>query len=560
MRYRKKIIIWILILVAIKIVMLSVILAPSSFADGYLYSKMARSFFNNQDFTVHNQIAIAFPPLYSILISPAYLFSNMQVVYFFMKVINAILSSLIVIPAWLLGKQFLRRREAFLFTILVSILPFSFSMTNYIMSENLFYPLILFFIYFFYKSFISAGYKYDILAGITLGLLLITRLISVFLLPMIALIILISIFKKSIDQIKKKAIFFSSFLVLILIFLKPLISLLISKRNPVTGASEAANLLFLKEGSIISGLSWLILYPGYLILASGVIFFMLAIYNIFMNKEKDFFYFKWISVFSFFFVILLAVNHNISLYQYQETLLPLLLGRPLGRYVIGILPLLILNGFMGARLLEGRKIPWKIALPTSLVLLVSSVMISFQLFPFNNLSLTYIGAIKYIFEYFVYSKSTIDAMYHFGTVLFFGALFFVTPILLTRFKVNLKKLFYFFLVLFSVMNLGILGISHINSQVWYDSDQMQIGLWVNENDGNRVSKILFDQDYVGKATKNDQEDYLGDGYTIAGFWMNDEIGFDDISNIDNYDYAITKKELENPKLLQEGNWILYSSN
>lgn len=544
----------------IKIALLSIILAPSSFADGYLYSKMARSFFYNQEFTVHSQIAIAFPPLYSILLSPAYLFNNMQVVFFFMKVINAILSSLIVIPAWLLGKEFLQRRDAFLFTILVSILPFSFSMTNYIMSENLFYPLILFFIYFFYKSFINTGYKYDILAGITLGLLLITRLISVFLLPMMALVILISVFRKNLDQIKKKAVFFSSFLVLILIFLKPLISLLISKRNPVTGASEAANIFFLKEGSIISGLGWLVLYPGYLILASGVFFFMLAIYNIVKNKENNFFYFKWISLLSFVFVILLAINHNISLFQYQETLLPMLLGRPLGRYVIGILPLIILNGFMGARLLEGRKIPWKIALPTSLVLLVSSIIISFQLFPFNNLSLTYIGAMKYIFEYFVYNKSTFEAVYHFGTVLFFGILFFVTPILLARFKVNLKKLFYIFLVLFSMINLGILGISYVNSQVWYDSDQMQIGLWINEHDGNRVSKILFDQDYIGKATKSEQQEYLGDGYTIAGFWMNDEIRFDDISNLNEYDFAITKKELDEDTLIQRGDWKLYSVN
>ena len=212
---------------------------------------------------------------------------------------------------------------------------------------------------------------------------------------------------------------------------------------------------------------------------------------------------------------------------------------------------------MGARSLENNKISLKLSLPISIILLISSIMVSFQLFPFNNTSLSYIGAIKYIFEYFAYGKTSFDAEYHLGTVFFFAAIFLIAPLILSQFKINFKKIIKSFSIFFVLVNIGIFVITMINAQVWYESDQMQIGLWLNKNDP-KISRVMFDKDYIGKATKTEQDEFLGQGYTIAGFWMNDEIKFDDLSSMENYDFIISKKELDKKKLTKKGEWSLYS--
>ena len=73
------------ILVIVKTILYYFIPAPSSFSDGYLYAKMARSFLVDGVFSVHGNQAVQYPPLYPIVISISYIFGNMQIVYFFMK-------------------------------------------------------------------------------------------------------------------------------------------------------------------------------------------------------------------------------------------------------------------------------------------------------------------------------------------------------------------------------------------------------------------------------------------------------------------------------------------
>src|SRR3989344_1467164 len=100
----KLILIFILLVIA-KSLLSSFILAPSEFSDGYIYSKIARSVFFSQEFSVH-EISVDHVPLYPIILSPAYLFQDMNNVYLFMKIINAFISSLIIFPAFFLAKEF----------------------------------------------------------------------------------------------------------------------------------------------------------------------------------------------------------------------------------------------------------------------------------------------------------------------------------------------------------------------------------------------------------------------------------------------------------------------
>ena len=175
----KQIFVFYLIIVLLKILLSSLIPSPSIFSDDYVYMKLARSFFFDFNFTIHQAAVDIYPPLYPMLLSISYLFKDMTIIYPIMKIINALVSSLIIIPAFLLSKEFFTKKKALVIALLISFIPSNFSFSPYIMSENLFYPLSLFTLYFIYKSFLEKGYKYNILAGVFLALSYLTRTIAV---------------------------------------------------------------------------------------------------------------------------------------------------------------------------------------------------------------------------------------------------------------------------------------------------------------------------------------------------------------------------------------------
>ena len=75
------------------------------------------------------------------------------------------------------------------------------------MSEILYYPLFLITFYFMYKSFLEKGYKYNLLAGIFLGLIVLTRIAGLAVVLAYILITLIYLYKfRDYSQIKKKII------------------------------------------------------------------------------------------------------------------------------------------------------------------------------------------------------------------------------------------------------------------------------------------------------------------------------------------------------------------
>ena len=85
----KLILIFILLVIA-KSLLSSFILAPSEFSDGYIYSKIARSVFFSQELSVH-EINVDHLPLYPIILSPAYIFQDMNNVYLFMKIMKILI-------------------------------------------------------------------------------------------------------------------------------------------------------------------------------------------------------------------------------------------------------------------------------------------------------------------------------------------------------------------------------------------------------------------------------------------------------------------------------------
>ena len=177
------------------------------------------------------------------------------------------------------------------------------------------------------------------------------------------------------------------------------------------------------------------------------------------------------------------------------------------------------------------------------------------------MSLTWAGVLKYIFEFFFYDKIDYSIRLFTGSIIFFIALFLLLFILLLFLEktFSLKKLLPYFFIFLILLNLLNYSVDYYDSKVnWYDQEQMQLGLWLNNYDSGKISNVLFDEDSCGQLTKAEQEKICGgagNDRTVIGYWLNDNIFVGDISKAQEYDYVISKNELDLPLIKKSGNGI-----
>ncbi|MBI4159045.1 glycosyltransferase family 39 protein [Candidatus Woesearchaeota archaeon] len=551
-------------IIFLKILLVSIIPAPSAFSDSYIYSKMAQSFFNSGEFSIHGVATSLFPPLYPIFLSISYVFKDMEKVFFLMKIINVILSTLIFIPAYLLAKEFFEKKKSAIIALLVSIIPSSFAFSGYLMAENLLYPLFLTSFYLIYKSFNSESYKFNILAGIFIGLSFLTKVTA---LVLLILTFLYLIYKLSIKQVKKKAILFLFFILTILPWFIRNGRLFGFNFQGLTGhyAKEASLTLNLFQAMPNAG-SWTLLYISFLALASGVLFFLMSFNTVFSKDKKvrDF------SLLVFAGVLILAIIiaiPNIKAVSFYDTILPWLLGRPVGRYIDLVLPLTILLGFIGFQEYEKNRSYFGISfLITSFFVIFGSTLLFFPLFPVNNISLTWIGVLNSIinplFERGLEETSFSLINYIILTALLSLILLFIGYLHYSK-KLILKEILPFIFIFFIISSLGVYSINYYDSsKYWYNGDLMKSGLWLNGRDQGEYS-VLIDERYEGKIWKKDQSSlYEGEGnnsITVIGFWINNEIRIGNVEEAESFKYVISKDNLNLKLIHEEGGIKIYET-
>ena len=550
----KQIILFYFIIALSKILLSLLIPAPSAYSDEYVYMKLARSFFFDFDFSIHNIVVDIFPPLYSMLLSVSYIFKDMTIVYLFMKVINALISSLIIIPAFLLSKEFLSEKKSLIIALLISILPSSFSFTPYIMSENLFYPLFLFTIYFIYKSFSEKKYDYSILAGAFLGLSYLARTIAVGLIGVFFLSYLILFLLEKTDR----KLLFKKFIILLFLFFIVISPWMIKNfylygfhLKLFLGPYTPSALNLVTNFKLINYLVKYFVYISYIILASLIIFPLKSIN--FINKKNI--KFSILLIASLIITLAIAANHGTTEFFFKW-----FTGKFLGRYVDFLLPLVFIAGFAGVNKI--KKINKSTVFIFTFFLIIGSLLTLHALFPVNNLSLTWIGVLKYLFELIFYKKVSYSIDLFTGSLIFFSV-FFVFLLFLILFlekKFSLNKLipyFFIFLILLNLLNYGV--IYYDSKTNWYDEEQMQLGLWLNEYDSDKISNVLFDEKSCGELDKDKREAICGgvnNSRTIIGYWLNDNIVVGDLSNLQNYDYVISQNKL-NLLLIKESDNGIY---
>ena len=555
--FMKKIInqlfIFYLAIVLLKILLSLLIPSPSIFSDDYVYIKLARSFFFDFNFTIHGVAVDVYPPLYPMLLSVSYLFKDMTIIYPLMKVINALVSSLIIIPAFLLSKEFFNEKKSLIIALFISFIPSNFSFSPYIMSENLFYPLSLFTLYFIYKSFLENGYKYNVLAGVFLALSYLTRTIAINIVGALVVSYVILFFIGKINRsliVKKFFVSFCFFIVIISPWMIRNFYLYGFNLKLLFGPYAQSALNIVTKFKLMNYIIKFLVYISYLILASLIIFpFKLT--NIFNKKNLNFLILLIPLLIA---TLVIAANHGSRVVFFEW-----FTGRYIGRYVDFLLPLIFIGGFIGA---ERIKVINKATVAIfSFFLVIGSLLTLHSLFPLNNMSLTWAGVLKYIFEFFFYDKIDYSIRLFTGSIIFFIALFLLLFILLLFLEktFSLKKLLPYFFIFLILLNLLNYSVDYYDSKVnWYDQEQMQLGLWLNNYDSNKISNVLFDEESCGQLTKAEQEKICGgagNDRTVIGYWLNDNIFVGDVSKAQEYDYVISKNELDLPLIKKSGNGI-----
>tara|TARA_Y100000310_G_C20700067_1_gene828944 strand:- start:5583 stop:7235 length:1653 start_codon:yes stop_codon:yes gene_type:complete len=502
--------------------------SPSAFSDEYIYTKMARSIFYSFNFDIHGSPSHAFLPLYPLALSFSYIFKDMQVAYIIMKIINSFLSSLIIFPAWLISKEFMSKKKAILPALLVSVIPATFSFSPYIMAENLFYPLFLFTIFFTYKYLKENSYGYAFLSGLFLGLVYLTRIIGTSLIPIIVLLSLYQLTKSKLDFKKTILLFVTAFITVLPWVL----------RNGFLFGFTLNGLMggYIKEVSrfsLPSFSAWFFLYIGFIILTSGIFFFIPTFLLVKNKKTKLLFLIFLLSTLS---IILIGANHNAGEPHLNSSLIT---GRPIGRYVDTTLPLLFILGFIGLNSYQKNKKQLKSLKKTSYLIvpfiITSSFLAIFPLFPINNMSLIWLGLMDLI----------VGALIHNLWI----KLFILASILISLtfliykyfFKLDLKKLTYLFILFFTLVSLSNYAATYYNSNTfWYQGEQMQLGLWLKDYDKS-TSNILIDQRDCGpQITKLNQYNLCDPAFTLIGFWLNDNIKVQKPNNLEEFDYIISR--------------------
>ncbi|MDD2665853.1 MAG: glycosyltransferase family 39 protein [Methanocellales archaeon] len=541
----------------IKIFFVLQIPSPFIFSDETAYSKMALSFFESKTFSLWGVPAGYPPPLYPVILSISYIFGDITAAYPVMKVINAFLSSLIIIPVFLIADEFISIKKSLIVAFLSSLLPASFSFTSTIMSENLFYPLFMFSLFFMMKSIIEDDKKWDILCGLFIGLSILTRMPGLALLIILLFALLVKgiytilpedgitvrikigkIFQAFID---KWCIFLSSAVVAFPWLLRNgyyfgftsygLTGESIGMAGGIAkyGGSQPTNI------PIIDFIYWAAMHIGYFIFATGIIFFALAMLQTWkivtqkpINKTtyvniklKAFILISWVS---FTTLVLLCAYHKFHGGNYL-----------MGRYLDPILPAFIIMGAVGLDSFTKRDFK-----PFFGTLIVCSVVLVF--IPINSMIRAFNTPDAYILLV-PQRLYEMDVLSFEPNVIFIKLFLLILPFFfLILAKKNALKwkciapLLLIFFVTGSMLASGVMYAASTDAQ-----DEMKVGLWLH-NHAPKNSAILFDERDADRMN-----------WAMWGtmFWTDNIIKIGNVSAVE-ADYVVSLHRLNLPLVLEVG--------
>jgi len=527
--------------------------SPTIFADEYAYTKMAQSFFYDGDFSIHFSDYPKFPKLYSIVLSFSFFFSqDMFVVYFLMKVINSFLTTLVLFPLFFLARDFFPFKKSLLIACVALLTGSLFTFSNYIMSENLFLPLVAFFIYTCYKALVTGEKKYFIFSGILLGLTIWTRILGVALVPLLGLCIF-----------KEKKMLFSRILyhyIPLFLLILPLFLANISNNDSslsgITGGYITLSFLSTTlTSNIFVFLNWFLLYAAFLMLGSGLFFALYALHLRSVSEEK-LRHLRFLVGTLVFLALFTAASSSSAGYALLDTpFKSFLKGGLNGRYVAYTLPYILLLGWISYQR-QKEQLRKKVVLLFSFVLLFGAQLSVYPLFPVNNSDLTLVGLVDLALSKSLEYLSGIYQIFYWPVFLFFLLAALILPWVI-YYQRHSRFLLFSILSFLMFTSLISFSLTAGDSRTSYaSSDQFIVAHWLADQ---QPSGVLFDKDSCsGRYHKSKLNTHLCSDMDISllGFFINAPLTVGPVDT-PGYSYIISNASLPFTPVYQQGNIIIY---
>jgi len=442
------------------------------------------------------------------------------------KIINSFYATSIIFPIFLISRQLVDRKTGYALVLISSFIPFQFLLPTRLLSENLYFPLFLWVIYLIYVSPGNQKYRllWDGLTGIGIGILYLTRYITLALIPFLLFLWWTKPFKRveNLFQLDKhKTFHFILLLLLIVVTFSPWIFIGLKNGLHIRetlgfGIAEETNPQQLTTGNF---LKWILFYLGYFILIASPtlnLLFILARQKI-KNEDSR----RWLYiVFTLFLAFLIAVVRHSWRADYNSEI-PI---RIMGRYIIYFVPLFLITSFLAIKLFdkERYKSIWQFLLLN-------------LIFPVGLIILSYLLVIKGTFfsieKDFVNPLISIDGYYikilGLGYFLIIFALFAVTNFSLWTRNPKILELSALMLILFFIIGEPKYLQYHKEIQYYQEIGTRISNLMIscNQNSKNTNSYKIYLPNNISKDDKQDIEwslyiRNLNSDYSISSYSAN----------------------------------------
>ncbi|MBQ2801067.1 MAG: glycosyltransferase family 39 protein [Lachnospiraceae bacterium] len=144
-------------------------------ADEFIYIEYARQLAENGFYS-----GVHYPLMYPLLLSPAFLFGDNF--YIVMKIINVLWSSMAPVLVYFIARKFVGYKESAICTAFCMVLPFQYTFPMMMLSENVYYPLLLLAVLILVSD-IKNEWLEVIGLGVLLGIMFMTRHVTLVMLP-----------------------------------------------------------------------------------------------------------------------------------------------------------------------------------------------------------------------------------------------------------------------------------------------------------------------------------------------------------------------------------------
>jgi hypothetical protein len=348
--------------------------------------------------------AVHYPPLYPAFLVPTIPFGIYT--YDLIKIANVLLSSSIVFPVYLIARQYMDARKSIWVVMAACLLPFHLVFPRRIQSENLYFPLFYWCVYMVLNTPKKRRFqiRWDILAGMCLGMLYLTRYITLATLPAFLLgWLLTSIHSKQANDTQKNHLVLrlGAFIACASLVYAPwvlsglenghtfkdMLGLFITASVENPGQLTFNNLII-----------WVLVYAAYLLLMAAPVlpFLMLSVRQLFSGnmskKTKDWLIFC-VTMSGFYCAA--VVRHSWRANYNAE--MPM---KIMGRYLIFLTPLFLITAFaaMADHQKNNKRPAWHsfismILLPAALIVAAYLMIIQKSVFPINPNALNELGSV-----------------------------------------------------------------------------------------------------------------------------------------------------------------------